>query len=126
MKKFKVGDKVQVIYPGNTYETYGDMFVEMGFTNRERNEGFQIGLVVEVFAVGKHKESGVDLVGLQAQDGSQGLMSATGVVVIATVPSSDQQFDIIRQFCDEVLGSQGISDRDIFKYLLQKSCYSGE
>jgi hypothetical protein len=122
MKKIKVGDKVQVVNPGYTYSSYDAMFVEMGFTNQRVNEGFQRGLVVEVFAVGKHSDTGIDLVGLQAQDGSQCLMSTNGVVEVCTTPSSDQQFDIIRQFCDEVLSSQEISDRDIFKYLLQKSC----
>jgi hypothetical protein len=125
MKKIKVGDKVQVVHPGNTYSTYDAMFVEMGFTNQRVNEAFQKGLVVEVFAVNYHHKSGIDLVGLQSQDGYQCLMSTNGVIILST-PSSDQQFDIIRQFCDEVLSSQEISDRDIFKYLLSKSCHSGE
>ena len=122
MEKFKVGDKVQVVDPGRTYTTYGAMFKRLGFRDTERNESFQEGLVAEVFVVCEHDRTGILLVGLQAQDGSQCLISTEGVVKIVSTPTSDQEFDIIRQFCDEVLSSQDITDKEIFKYLLRKSC----
>ena len=122
MEKFKVGDKVQVVDPGRTYTTYGAMFKKLGFRDTKKNEFFQPGLVAEVFAVCNHDSTGIPLVGLQAQDGSQCLISTEGVVKIVSTPTSYQEFDIIRQFCDEVLSSQDITDKEIFKYLLRKSC----
>jgi hypothetical protein len=122
MKQFKVGDKVEVVEPGRTYTTYKSMFVKMGFRDTYKNEFFQKGLIATVFAVCEHETDDVTLLGLEALDGSQCLMSTKGVVKIVSRPSSDDQFDIIRQFCDEVLGSQDISDVDIYKYLLSKCC----
>ena len=120
MEKFKVEDKVAVVEPGNTYETYGAMFERLGFNNTVVNESFQEGLVAKVFVVCEHDVTGIPLVGLQAPDGSQCLISTEGVVKVVTQPTSDQQFTIIRQFCDEVLSSQDITDKEIFKYLLEK------
>jgi hypothetical protein len=120
MTKFKVGDKVQVVEPGRTYTTYEAMFKRLGFNDIKRNECFQEGLVAEVFLVCEHDSTGIPLVALQAPDGSQCLISTDGVVKILSTPTSDQQFDIIRQFCDEVLSSQDITDKEIFKYLLKK------
>jgi hypothetical protein len=123
MKKFKVGDKVQVVEPGRTYTTYKRMFEKLGFRDTDKNEFFQQGLIATVFAVSEHEtDSDVTLLGLEASDGSQCLMSTKGVVKIVSRPSSDDKFDIIRQFCDEVLDSQDISDKDIYKYLLSKCC----
>jgi hypothetical protein len=122
MKQFKVGDKVEVVEPGNTYTTYKSMFAKMKFRNPEKNEFFQKGLIATVFAVCEHETDDVILLGLEALDGSQCLMSTKGVVKIVSRPSSDDQFDIIREFCDEVLDSQNISDADIYKYLLSKCC----
>jgi hypothetical protein len=122
MKQFKVGDKVEVVDSGRTYTTYKSMFAKMKFRNPEKNEFFQKGLIVTVFAVCEHETDDVTLLGLEAPDGSQCLMSTKGVVKVVSRPSSDDQFDIIRQFCDEVLGSQDISDVDIYKYLLSKCC----
>ena len=120
MEKFKVGDKVQIVDSGRTYTTYERMFKKMGFRDTDKNEFFQPGLVAEVFAVGEHESQSTTLLALQAQDGSQCLMSTLGVVKVVSGPTSDDKFDIIRQFCDEVLGSQDISDKVIFKYLLNK------
>ena len=120
MTKFKVGDKVQIVESGRTYTTYEVMFKKMGFRDTKKNEFFQPGLVAEVFAVGEHESQGTTLLALQAQDGSQCLISTQGVVKVVTTPSPEDKFDIIRQFCDEVLSAQGISDKDIFKYLLNK------
>ena len=120
MTKFKVGDKVQIVESGRTYTTYEVMFKKMGFRDTKKNEFFQPGLVAEVFAVGEHESQGTTLLALQAQDGSQCLISTLGVVKVVTTPSPEDKFDIIRQFCDEVLSAQGISDKDIFKYLLNK------
>ena len=120
MEKFKVGDKVQVINSGNTYETYKAMFERLGFNNTVVNRAFTQGLVAEVFAIGEHDSLDVTLLALQAQDGSQCLISTQGVVKVVSGPTSDDKFEIIREFCDEVLGAQGISDKDIFKYLLNK------
>jgi len=120
MEKFKVGDKVQIVDSGRTYTTYDRMFKKLGFKNIHKNEFFQPGLVAEVFAVGEHESQGTTLLALQAQDGSQCLMSTLGVVKVISGPTSDDKFDIIRQFCDEVLSSQEIDDKVIFKYLLNK------
>jgi hypothetical protein len=122
MKQFKVGDKVEVVDSGRTYTTYKSMFATMKFRNPEKNEFFQKGLIATVFAVCEHETYDVTLLGLEAPDGSQCLMSTKGVVKVVSRPSSDDQFDIIRQFCDEVLDSQNISDADIYKYLLSKCC----
>ena len=120
MEKFKVGDKVQVVEPGRTYTTYEAMFKKLGFRDTKKNEFFQPGLIAEVFVIGDHESNGCTLLGLQAQNGSQCLISTEGVVKAVPTPTSDQQFDIIRQFCDEVLDSQEITDKEIFKYLLKK------
>lgn len=120
MEKFKVGDKVQIVDSGRTYTTYDRMFKKLGFRDKHKNEFFQPGLVAEVFAIGEHESQGTTLLALQAQDGSQCLISTKGVVKVVSGPTSDDKFDIIRQFCDEVLGSQDISDKVIFKYLLNK------
>jgi hypothetical protein len=96
------------------------MFKKLGFKNTEKNEHFQEGLVAEVFAIGEHESQGTTLLALQAQNGSQCLMSTKGVVKVVSQPTSDDKFEIIREFCDEVLSAQGISDKDIFKYLLNK------
>jgi hypothetical protein len=120
MEKFKVGDKVQIVDSGRTYTTYDRMFKKLGFKNIHKNEFFQPGLVAEVFAIGEHESINVTLLALQAQDGSQCLISTPGVVKVVTTPTSDDKFNIIREFCDEVLSAQGISDKDIFKYLLNK------
>ena len=120
MTKFKVGDKVQIVESGRTYTTYEVMFKKMGFRDTKKNEFFQPGLVAEVFAIGEHESQGTTLLALQAQDGSQCLISTQGVVKVVTTPSPEDKFNIIREFCDEVLSAQGISDKDIFKYLLNK------
>ena len=120
MTKFKVGDKVQIVESGRTYTTYEAMFKKLGFRDTKKNEFFQPGLVAEVFAVGEHESQGTTLLALQAQDGSQCLISTLGVVKVVTTPSPEDKFNIIREFCDEVLSAQGISDKDIFKYLLNK------
>ena len=120
MEKFKVGDKVQIVDSGRTYTTYDRMFKKLGFNNIEKNEFFQPGLVAEVFAIGEHESQGTTLLALQAQDGSQCLISTCGVVKVVSGLTSDDKFDIIRQFCDEVLSAQDISDKVIFKYLLNK------
>ena len=123
MKKFKIGDKVEVADSGNTYTTYKRMFEKMGFRDTKKNEFFPKGLIATVFAVSDHEtDSDITLLGLEASDGSQCLMSTKGVVKIVSRPYSDDKFDIIRQFCDEVLDSQDISDKDIYKYLLSKCC----
>jgi hypothetical protein len=122
MTKFKVGDKVQVVEPGRTYTTYEVMFKKLGFRDTKKNEFFQTGLVAEVFAVGDHDATGIPLVGIQAQDGSQCLISTEGIVKVIPGASSEDKFDIIREFCDDVLSSEGIQDKVIFKYLLSKCC----
>jgi len=121
MENFKVKDKVVVVNPNNTYTTHSDMFKEIGFNNTTLNREFQKGSIAEVFAIREHESNGLTLLALQTQDGSQCLISTLGVVKVVAENTSDQEFDIIRQFCDEVLSSHNISDRDIFKYLLRKS-----
>ena len=59
------------------------------------NEAFQQGLVAEVFAIGEHESIDVTLLALQAQDGSQCLISTPGVVKVVSEPTSDDKFDII-------------------------------
>lgn len=120
MTKFKVGDKVQVVKPGNSYTTYYKMFEKLGFKDTVQNDGFQEGLVAEVFVVGEHLMTQEPLLGLQAKDGSQSLISAEGVVKVYYDDSSDDEFDIIRQFCDEVLRCENVADKTIYKYLLKK------
>ena len=121
MEKFKAGDKVQIVDTGRTYTTYERMFKKMGFRDTKKNEFFQQGLIATVFAVGDHEtDSDITLLGLEAQNGTQCLMSSKGVVKVITTPTSDDKFDIIREFCDEVLDSHNISDKDIYKYLLKK------
>jgi hypothetical protein len=122
MEKFKVGDTVQVVDPGSTYTTYGAMFKKMKFKNSKENYGFSKGTIATVFAIGDHELNGCTLLGLQAPDGSQALLGAEGVCKVVTSCDKGQMFDIIRQFCDEQVTSQKISDRDIFVFLLQKSC----
>jgi len=122
MTKFKVGDKVQVIDSGKTYTTYVSMFEKMGFNNTERNEFFPAGLITTVFAVNVHEEDELPLLGLQAANGTQCLISANGVIGVGTTLTSEDKFDVIREFCDEILGSEGIEDKVIFKYLLSKCC----
>jgi hypothetical protein len=122
MTKFKVGDKVQVVNSGKTYTIYVDMFEKMGFKNTEKNECFQKGLIATVFAVGIHDDNELPLLGLQAANGTQCLISANGVIGVGTTLTSEDKFDIIRQFCDDILSSEEIEDKVIFKYLLSKCC----
>jgi len=122
MTKFKVGDKVQVVDSGKTYTTYVDMFEKMGFKNTEKNECFQKGLIATVFAVSIHGDNKLPLLGLEAGNGNQCLISADGVIAVGTTLTAEDKFDVIRQFCDDVLSSQEIEDKVIFKYLLSKSC----
>lgn len=123
MAKFKIGDKVQIIDTGRTYTTYKRMFEKMKFRDTDKNEFFQQELIATVFAVEEHEtDSDITLLGLEAQNGNQCLMSSKGVVKVITTPSPEDKFDIIRQFCNEVLSSQDISDKVIFKYLLNKNC----
>jgi len=119
MIKFKVGDKVRVVDSGKIYTTYVVMFEKMGFNNTKSNSFFQQGLIATVFAVAEHEDDGLTLLGIQAANGTQCLISVNGVEPILT---SEDKFDIIREFCDDVLGSEGIEDKVIFKYLLRKSC----
>lgn len=123
MEKFKVGDKVQIVDSGRTYTTYKRMFEKMGFRDTDKNEFFQQGLITTVFAISDHEtDSDVTLLGLEAANGSQCLIGSKGVVKVISTSSSEDKFDIIREFCNEVLGSQEIEDKVIFKYLLSKSC----
>jgi hypothetical protein len=122
MTKFKVGDKVQVVDSGKTYTTYVRMFEKMGFKNTERNEFFQKGLIATVFAVDVHEENELSLLGLEAANGTQCLISAGGVIGVGTTLTAEDKFDVIRQFCDDVLSSEEIEDKVIFKYLLSKCC----
>jgi len=97
MLEFKVGDKVQVENPGNTYSSYDRMFVDMGFNNTKVNREFKEGMVATVFAIAIHPTTGVPLLGLQAQDGLQCLIGTDGVlkVISTTEVSPDEKFDII-------------------------------
>jgi hypothetical protein len=124
MEKFKVGDTVQVLIPGNTYTSYDAKFRELGFTNTVENQSFAQNAIAKVFVVSEHGDSGLPLLGLHAPDGSQCLISAKAVVKVIIQPSSDkvEMFDILREFCDTALSSHNVSDRDIYVYLLQKSC----
>ena len=122
MTKLKVGDKVQVVDSGKTYTTYVDMFEKMGFKNTEKNECFQKGLIATVFAVSIHGDNKLPLLGLEAANGNQCLISTDGVIGVSTTLTAEDKFDIIRQFCDDVLSSEEIEDKVIFKYLLSKSC----
>ena len=124
MEKFKAGDTVQVVAPGNTYVTYDEMFKKLGFTNTVKNQNFAQNAIAKVFVIGEHGDSGLPLLGLQAPDGSQCLISAKAVVKVIIQPSSDkvEMFDVLREFCDTALSSHNVSDRDIYVYLLQKSC----
>ena len=122
MTKFKVGDKVRVVDSGKTYTTYVAMFEKMGFNNTESNSFFQQGLIATVFAVAEHEDDGLTLLGLQAANGTQCLISSEGVIMVGTTLTPEDKFDVIREFCDEILGSREIEDKVIFKYLLRKSC----
>ena len=122
MTKFKVGDKVQVVDSGKTYTTYVRMFEKMGFKNTEKNQFFQQGLIATVFAVGIHDDNELPLLGIEAANGTQCLISADGVIAVGTTLTAEDKFDVIRQFCDDVLSSQEIEDKVIFKYLLSKCC----
>jgi len=119
MTKFKVGDKVRVVDSGKTYTTYVAMFEKMGFNNTESNSFFQQGLIATVFAIDVHEDNELPLLGIQAANGTQCLISVNGVEPTLT---SEDKFDIIREFCDDVLSSEGIEDKVIFKYLLSKCC----
>lgn len=122
MTKFKVGDKVQVVDSGKTYTTYVRMFEKMGFKNTERNELFHKGLIATVFVADVHEENELPLLGLEAANGTQCLISADGVIGVGTTLTAEDKFDVIRQFCDDVLSSEEIEDKVIFKYLLSKCC----
>jgi hypothetical protein len=120
MTKFKVGDTVLVVSPGNTYTTYDVMFNKLGFRNTGMNDIFSKGQTAVVFAVEKHPDSGITLLALEKADGAQSLISAQGVTKVISTPSQLDKFDIIREFCDSNLVDANISDKQIFVYLLDK------
>lgn len=122
MTNFKVGDKVQVVHPSNTYTTFAKMFEKLQFRNHTKNMEFEKGTIATVFAVAEHPNSSLPLLALETLNGDQCLIAHYAVVKIDTEISAEDKFDIIRQFCDEVLSFQVIEDKVIFKYLLQKCC----
>ena len=69
-----------------------------------------------------NEEDELPLLGLQAANGTQCLISADGVIGVGTTLTAEDKFDVIRQFCDDVLSSEEIEDKVIFKYLLSKCC----
>jgi hypothetical protein len=105
-QKIKVGDRVEVVNPNNTYSIYGSMFIKMGFTNTEDNNSWEKGEVGIVFAVDKHPVTDVTLIAIRHSDGREVLMGEEGVELIENVKgvyTVDKQFilDAHKAACSE-------------------------
>lgn len=75
--KFKVGDRVDVIYLGKRCTTYKDMFKEMDFKNKERNNTeFSSGTI---FGVSIHGDYNEYIYGLRSDKGEEMLILENGL-----------------------------------------------
>ena len=81
MEKFKVGDKVKITNPGNTYETYDYKFVELGFKNTSRNKSFDTDTIGTIFAITDHEwhANNDDLLAVRDEEGNECLIGVEGV-----------------------------------------------
>ena len=115
--RIKVGSKVVIKDSGNTYTTYGKKFEELNFNDTMLNQEIPNGTICEVFAVTQHSfDSETILVAVQDFSGKQALISLSGVSPVE-VSSTDDKFDLLKDFCDEF--DLDITSEDIFKYLLR-------
>jgi hypothetical protein len=122
--EIKVGSKVVITDPGETYSAYHDMFKLLGFKDTGYNDSFSEGTVGTVFAIeNKSKFLNVILCAVEDKNGNQCLIDAEGVKIISDpevdlVVDPEVKFDVIKAFCTDM--KLDVTSEDIYKYLLRK------
>lgn len=80
--KYKVGDIVVVTDQGDTYSTYTDMFVEMGFNCVLHNPSVPNGTLGKIFATNTHGDHvGINLYGIITEAGNEVLIGEKGIAL---------------------------------------------
>ena len=83
--KYKVGDVVVVKNEGDTYSTYADMFVKMGFNCVLHNPSVPNGTLGKIFATDVHdSDNDVNLYGIITEAGNEVLIGERGIELFHT------------------------------------------
>lgn len=78
----KIGDKVEVVDNGETFDTYENGFVNLGFKNKTENPLFDNGTIATIFAIGEHEyDSYGQIYGIEDKYGNQSLIGNNGIKI---------------------------------------------
>jgi hypothetical protein len=92
----KHNDRVKIIDGGEVYSCYTEKFIEMGFKNTERNDGFVRGDEGRVFAISDHPSQPNGLYAVALDDGRECLISGIGIVLVEDTATSIKINDMVR------------------------------
>ena len=98
MKKknsIEVNDRVRITNSGETYTTYSEMFLQLGFSNCESNPAWEKGEQGSVFYVGYSSHHSGGLYALVHDDGRECLISGRGIELVQQAVTDNTQIDHI-------------------------------
>ena len=79
--KFKIGDSVRIKHSGKIYSTYPEMYVKLGFKDKEVNDYYTCAKIGTVFGISEHLTFREDiLVAVRDEDGNEYLIHQDGLV----------------------------------------------
>jgi hypothetical protein len=79
MRKYQIGDFVRVTEPGETYDSYDEIFKELGFVNKKTNPSFDSGTPAQIFGMTSHPRTGETMLALVDSEGKECLICEDGV-----------------------------------------------
>lgn len=79
--KFNIGDKVKIVNSGQTYSTYADKFIELGFKNEINNPGLPHGTVGTVFGT-SFDRSERKIYAIRTRKGEEVLIGEPGIEIV--------------------------------------------
>ena len=106
MKKknsIEVNDRVRITDSSETYTTYSEMFLQLGFSNCESNPAWKKGEQGSVFYVGYSSHQSGGLYALVHDDGRECLISERGIELVEyETPVSRVTFESVRTRLTEI------------------------